>query len=56
MDMIVSPVIGVRLIDWSIESLVWKSSYHWGNRDHYIIFFNYGVEPTAFEFFFDLEV
>lgn len=56
MNLFVSPVVGSKMVEWTINSLVWRSKTHWGNRAQHIVRFLNAISPDPFHFSLDIEV
>ncbi|KAL3286357.1 hypothetical protein HHI36_000864 [Cryptolaemus montrouzieri] len=51
-----SPVFGVTLKQWSLESKQPLAGPIWNGRNTYFIYYTYGLNPVPFNFYIDFEV
>lgn len=58
MGFFISPVVGIKLIDWTLLDYIPKPGPMWNNRETFFVFFNYGyhTDPKEFEFTINYQV
>lgn len=56
MAVIISPIVGARIVSWSWSDRVVRYSYPWNGRLTYFVALAYSVDDSAHTFYIDIEV
>lgn len=56
MALILSPVAGSRIVDWSIFGTVVENVYEWNGQYTYFVYLTYSVNSSPYVFYIDIQV